>query len=297
MEQKHFRRGIILVLIAGVFWGTMGIYVRTLNTYGFNSIQIASIRMTFAAVMFAAAALLKDRRAFCVRLMDVPLFLALGLLSVLFFTCCYFAAINRMSLSVAAILLYTSPIWVMLLSVLFFHNRFTGRKLLCLTLAFAGCVLVSGLGGSLSLSGFLFGLGSGIGYALYSIFGAVALKRYSPLTVTALTFLVASVGSWFIADVPEIIRICQGANSCLGLLLFLLLTAAASAFIPYLCYTVGMKDIGPDYAAIVATSEPIVAALLGIAAYREPISLMTIVGICCVLAAVILLSRQKENAD
>jgi len=295
MEKKRFQSGIFLVLLAGCFWGTMGIFVRTLGRYGFNSIQIASLRMTFAAIMFAVIAFAKDRGAFRIHLKDIPLFLALGLLSVLFFTCCYFAAIQRMSLSVAAILLYTSPIWVMLMSVLFFHNRLTARKIICLCLAFLGCVLVSGIGGSLSWTGFLFGLGSGIGYALYSIFGTIALRRYPPLTVTAATFAVAAVGSWFIADIPEMLMIYSRAPSTIGLLLFSILTAAVSAFVPYLSYTVGMNRVGPDYAAIVATSEPIVAAILGILVYHEAVSMLSITGIVCVLLAVVLLARKKER--
>ena len=74
-----------------------------------------------------------------------------------------------MSLSTAAILLYTAPTIVMLLSALFFKEKITPIKLAALVMAFAGCCLVSGLGqgeNALSLGGLLFGLGSGVGYAL-----------------------------------------------------------------------------------------------------------------------------------
>ena len=102
----------------------------------------------------------------------------------------------------------------MLMSVLFFREKLTGRKLLALALAFGGCVLVSGIsGGGLTLSGLLFGLGSGFGYGLYSILGTVALRRYSPYTVTTWTFLFAAVGSWFISRPAEIIARISSAPS------------------------------------------------------------------------------------
>lgn len=74
------------------------------------------------------------------------MFLGTGLCSIVFFNICYFTAIQLTTLSMAAILLYTAPSIVMVLSILLFKEAFTPVKALCLVLAFAGCVLVSGLG-------------------------------------------------------------------------------------------------------------------------------------------------------
>ncbi len=191
--------GSILIILAGCFWGSMGIFVRKLGTYGFSSIQIVSIRVTLAALLFALVLLIKDRAGFKFFLRDLPLFLGLGFGSILFFTVCYFTAITMMPLSTAAILLYTLPVWIMLMSVMFFHEKLDSRKLIAIILAFAGCVMVSGIsGGGLTPIGLLVGLGSGLGYGLYSILGTMALRRYSPYTVTTYTFLFAAVGSWII---------------------------------------------------------------------------------------------------
>ena len=198
--------GTILIIIAGCFWGSMGIFVRRLGTYGFSSIQIVSIRVTLAALIFALVLFIKDRAGFKISLRDLPLFLGLGFGSILFFTVCYFTAISMMSLSTAAILLYTSPVWIMLMSVLFFHEKLNRIKLIALGLAFTGCVLVSGIsGGGMTPIGLLVGLGSGIGYGLYSILGTVALRRYSSYTVTTYTFIFAAIGSWVICRPADMI--------------------------------------------------------------------------------------------
>ncbi|MBQ2159328.1 MAG: EamA family transporter, partial [Oscillospiraceae bacterium] len=174
MEKAKRNIGPALILLAGCFWGSMGIFVRRLADYGFSSIQIVAIRVTLAALIFCMLLLIKDPSGFRISVKDIPLFLGLGFGSILFFTVCYFTAITMMPLSTAAILLYTSPIWIMLMSVLFFREKLTGRKLLALVLAFAGCVLVSGISGEgMTLPGLLVGLGSGIGYGLYSILGTV----------------------------------------------------------------------------------------------------------------------------
>ena len=179
-----------MIVIAACFWGSMGIFVRRLSGFGFDPIQIVSIRVTLGALIFYLFLLIREQSGFRISLRDIPLFLGLGLGSVLFFTVCYFSAITIMPLSTAAILLYTSPIWIMLMSAMFFHEQIDGRKILALILAFAGCVLVSGISGDgITLTGLLLGLGSGIGYGLYSILGTIALRRYSPYTVTTYTFI------------------------------------------------------------------------------------------------------------
>ena len=167
MKSSKRNIGPLLIILAGIFWGSMGIFVRKLGTYGFSSAQIVSIRVTLAAVAFSILLAVKDRAGFRISLKDLPLFLGLGFGSILFFTVCYFTAITMMPLSTAAILLYTSPIWIMLMTVLFFREKLTVRKLIALALAFAGCVLVSGISGEgMTPAGLLVGLGSGFGYGL-----------------------------------------------------------------------------------------------------------------------------------
>lgn len=287
--------GPALIILAGIFWGSMGIFVRRLSTFGFNSIQIVCIRVTIAALVFCLVLLLKDPTGFRISLGDLPLFLGLGLGSVLVFTVCYFTAISMMSLSTAAILLYTSPIWIMLMSVLFFHEKLTSRKLLALVLAFGGCVLVSGIsGGGLTPAGLLIGLGSGIGYGLYSILGTVALRRYSPYTVTTWTFLFAAIGSLLISHPADIAAKVFAAPSVGGLLLFCLLTALVTAVIPFLAYTLGLRSVEASKAGILATIEPMVATLIGILVFSEPMTLSSGIGMLMILIAVILLNMPSK---
>lgn len=288
--------GSALIIIAGCFWGSMGVFVRRLDTYGFSSIQIVSIRVTIAALIFALVLFVKDRKGFKISFRDIPLFLGLGFGSILFFTVCYFSAITMMSLSTAAILLYTSPIWIMLMSILFFHEKLDRRKLIALALAFAGCVLVSGIsGGGVTPTGLLVGLGSGIGYGLYSILGKIALCKYSPYTVTTYTFVFAAIGSWFICRPADMINKFRDAADPGFLILFCCLTAVITAVIPFLAYTLGLERVEASKAGIIATIEPMVATLIGIVVFSEPLTLMSGMGIVLILSAVVLLNLKRKN--
>ena len=298
MEKAKRNIGPALILLAGCFWGSMGIFVRRLADYGFSSIQIVAIRVTLAALIFCMLLLIKDPSGFRISVKDIPLFLGLGFGSILFFTVCYFTAITMMPLSTAAILLYTSPIWIMLMSVLFFREKLTGRKLLALVLAFAGCVLVSGISGEgMTLPGLLVGLGSGIGYGLYSVLGTVALRRYSPFTVTTYTFVFAALGSWLICRPAEMLAKFAAAPDLPGLVFFCFLTALVTAVIPFLAYTLGLQTVEASRAGILATVEPLVATLIGVAVFSEPLTLLSGLGILLILAAVVLLNGKTESEN
>ena len=286
--------GSLMIILAGCFWGSMGIFVRRLGTYGFDSIQIVSIRVTLAALIFALVLYIKDRKGFKISVRDIPLFLGLGFGSILFFTVCYFTAITMMSLSTAAILLYTSPVWIMLMSVMCFHEKLDRRKLIALVLALVGCVLVSGISGEgMTLTGLLVGLGAGIGYGLYSILGTVALRRYSPYTVTTYTFLFAAIGSWIICRPADMIHKFSEAPDIGFLLAFCCLTALITAVIPFLAYTLGLKSVEASKAGIIATIEPMVATLIGILVFSEPLTIMSGAGILLILSAVVILNLKS----
>ncbi len=284
MEKARRNIGPALILLAGCFWGSMGIFVRRLTDYGFSSIQIVAIRVTLAALIFCILLLIRDPAGFRISVKDIPLFLGLGFGSILFFTVCYFTAITMMPLSTAAILLYTSPIWIMLMSVLFFREKLTGRKLLALVLAFAGCVLVSGISGD-------------IGYGLYSILGTVALRRYSPYTVTTYTFAFAALGAWLICRPAEMLAKFAAAPNLPGLVFFCFLTALVTAVIPFLAYTLGLRTVEASRAGILATVEPLVATLIGVAVFSEPLTLLSGLGMLLILAAVVLLNGKTESEN
>lgn len=295
--EKHSVTGDILIIFAGLFWGSMGIFVRHLNGLGFTSVQVACLRLVTAGILFAVILLIKDPKGFKIKVKDIPLFLALGLVSILFFTCCYFTAIRLMTMSTAAILLYTSPIWVMILAVIFLKEKLTARKVIALILAFTGCVLVSGFGGKVTLPGILVGLGSGLGYGLYSIFGSFALRKYSPFTVTCYTFLIAGLGSIAVSDPADLFSKIASADNRLALAGFVLLTAVVTAVIPFLFYTLGLNRTTAGRAAVLATVEPAAATLFGVFVMNERIGIASAVGILLVFAAIIVLSIKQKKQD
>lgn len=289
--KKH----IVMILAAGTLWGFMGFFVRTLATVGVSSTGAVMLRCGVAAVFFGVTILVKDRRLFRVKLRDAWCFLGSGLCAMLFFTYCYFTSMQYLDLSTAAILLYTAPSIVILLSAVIFRERLTVKKICAVVLAFAGCCLVSGIGSGtrVSAAGILLGLGSGLGYALYSIFARLAMNRgYSSLTVNFYTCLLAAAGACVIWGPGESVR----AMFSSGYSAFLCVAAGfVTCYLPYLMYTYGLSGVETGKASIMASVEPVVATLCGIFIYREPMTFMSGAGVLLVLGAIVLLNIRPKK--
>lgn len=276
----------IYVIVAAVLWGIIGIFSKALVAQGFAPTQIVFVRAFGAMVCLLAYLGLTNRRSFKIAPRDSFYFVGTGIISFVFFNWCYFNAIEKTSLSIAAILLYTAPTIVTFLSAILFKEQMTVAKWASLGLTFAGCLLVtvfsSGEGLKTSGYGILLGLGSGLGYALYSIFGRYALKKYSVLTVTFYTFAFATLGLLPITNVQGMVGLLSHFESqlySLGLCLF-------STVAPFLLYTKGLSRLETSKASIIATLEPIVATVVGVLLFAEPITAVKMLGILLVLWAV-----------
>ena len=281
----------MLIILAGVIWGTMGIFVTEMERMGFGSLQISSVRVTVAALIFIITVLLTDKSRFRVKIKDLWIFFVMGAGCVLGMSTLYFYTIVNTSLSTAAILLYTSPIWVILISAIVFKEKITWQKFVALICAFAGCVLVSytgGESGSIGIWFFLTGLGSGIAYGLYSIFGTIALKKYHPYTVTMYTFIFAAISSWFIAKPWDTLAVMQAYPDKLYVVVWMVLVGLVTAYTTFMLYTWGLKYTAPGKAAIMACTEPLTATLIGVFVYGQNASLC---GIGLILFAILLVNN------
>ncbi|MCQ2596984.1 MAG: DMT family transporter [Treponema sp.] len=287
---------VFSVLFAGTLWGTTGVFRRLLDSLGLSTAGVVFVRSFVALICFTLTVLIKDRNAFKIRLKDLWCFIGTGLVSFLLFTLCYFKAMTLMSLSTAAILLYSAPCFVMIISFFCFKEKFTISKTIGLVMAIAGCAFVCGAGNGesgLSGKGIFFGLGSGLCYALYSIFSRFALNRgYSSLTINFYTSLLATVGAACMGGVTSM-PLCVQSPSALVIALG---TGFFTCFLPYMFYTFGLTGLENGKASIVASIEPVVATILGLVIFSETLNLMNIFGILLVLAAIVVTNLQRKTS-
>lgn len=273
----------------------MGLFVRVLNKQGIASMDIVFLRAIVTAVAMVIFLFIFHRRMLKIHWKDFWCFLGTGIASITFFNFCYFKAIMMTSLSVAAVLLYTAPAIVMILSYILFHEAFTVRKVIAIVMTFFGCMLVTGMLGkqqAITTTGLLYGLGAGLGYAFYSIFSRYALEKgYHSLTITCYTFIVTTVVSVFFTNVTKVSMVVFSSP------LYVMLTVALGLICtvaPYLLYTLGLQEVDNSHAAIIASIEPVTATVLGFVVFGENITVVKMIGMILVLGGRVVCNKKAQ---
>ena len=287
MKNKN-AASVAMILTAASGWGLIGLFSRPLTAAGLSALQVTFVRSVVVVVCMGLYLLVRDRSLLRVKARDLWIFLGTGLVSIVFFNVCYFTTIQRTTLAAASILLYTAPCFVLLMSAAFFRERITAQKLAALALAFGGCVLVSGIArGGITPTGLLTGVGAGFGYATYSIFGKVALKKYHTFTVIFYTFVVSTVCLAPFVHIPQGAAVVTGSGRTIALALGL---GLVSTFMPYICYTGGLERVEAGKASVLAFAEPLVATMAGVIVFHEKLTVQSAAGICLIFAAIVLLN-------
>ncbi|SET92833.1 Threonine/homoserine efflux transporter RhtA [Salinibacillus kushneri] len=289
------RRALILIIMGAALWGTIGWYVNHLYDLGFSPLEVITIRVSSTSILLVFYFGMMEKRIFKLQtIKDVKYFIGTGIFSIVFFNYCLFTTMNLSTLPVATALLYTAPIIVAILSRVLFQEAFTQKKFIALIASMTGILLIVEVipfsSQSFQYLALLFGLGSGLGYALYSIFSKYALEKYHSKTITLYTFIVATVGlmPFFPFDKIQILIQPEAFFYAIGLGLFP--TALA-----YIIYTIGLKDVEASKAAIFSTIEPVVATIIGVILFNEAFSFIQALGMVCIITSVIILEKWPEK--
>lgn len=286
-----------LILAAGIMWGSAGLFVRTLSSFGFDSGESVFIKSAVSLAVLLIGLIFTDRKALKIHWKDLWIFLGTGIFSVAFFNYCYFKTILLTSMSVAAVLLYTSPAFVMALSAWLFKEHFSAKKLFAILLTILGCAFATGVftgTNVLSTQGIVMGLCAGFGYALYSIFSRVAIHRgYSAATITGYTFFFAGLCFFFLTNKKHMVSCLRALTT--GDFIEVILLSLLITLLPFMCYTIGLREVENSRAAIVVSIEPVAATLLGVLFYHEKMTMAVLIGIGMVLISIFLINTGSKK--
>lgn len=292
MATRADRRwiGAAMVLAAAGLWGTLGIMARVLYRVGVTPAELTSVRASVGTAGLLVWMLARPRRL-RIRARDLPFFALYGLVSIALLQYAYFAAVQHATVSAAVALLYTAPAFVVLLSRIG-GERIGRAQLTALGLVLGGVFLVTGAlrmlatgEAAISAPALGFGLASGLTYGLYTLFGKHALRRYDSLQTVFWAF---AFGALCLAVVMPPWEPILAHPEALPLFLMLGLLPTMAA---YLLYIGGLRMLPSSTASMLATAEPVVAALLGVLLLGEPMSLDQVAGIALIVGAALMLAR------
>ena len=298
--------GYILILLAGVLWGFIGLFVKQLEAAGSTPDLTALLRMTFAFLLFLPFCVLRlGWRKMCPGLRDLGFCALQGLVCFGLFNLFYSKAVVLTGVSVAAVLMYTAPVFTLLISCLLFGEPFTPRKGAAVLLNIAGCALTA-VGGkpdlaALSLPGILAGVGAGFCYALTPVFGRFGTKRMDSGVLTLYSFLFAALFLLLrLVLTGGRAPVLSGRLLLWGLLFGLIPTVCA-----YFLYYRGISRITEtSRVPVLASVETVVAAVIGMGLYRDALGVWGVLGVLMVLASILVLhlrlpkmTRKNPSAD
>ena len=276
-------RGYLFIFAAALLWGNIGPFSRLAFSQGVGPMEVAFWRAVMAWVLFGTHAAL--RREVRLERCDILHLVVFAFLGVSVFYGSYQVAVNRGGAALAAVLLYTGPAWVTLLARLVFKEALTPIKLLALGLTLAGVLGVSaGAGDSVFDKGLDpvaigAGLTAGFCYSLYYIYGKHFSNRYSSPT---LFFYMLPIGAMSLYPLVDFVPKTATAWMAMAALAFFCTYGA------YYCYYQGLKYLEASRAAITATLEPVVAAVVAYFWWGEYFTPLGYAGSALILAAVVL---------
>ena len=287
------RLGFILVFMAGVCWGSAGVLSKLLMNLGFTPEVVAMYR-----VLLGFTLLLPIFLVFKFNLLKVEkrqlIFLALGgAIGVALGIIAYFYAVKLISASIAVILLYTYPVFVLIFSRKFLGEKVTRLKVLAAVLVLIGCFLtVKGYNlpsVKLNFAGILIGLVSSLSFTFYTILSRFMLSNISEETVTFYTLGFGGV-------ILLMINILTGNASPILNVKFwflILLLAIIPTVLAFTFFIFGLKNVEAGRAGVYTTSEIISALILAYAILGERLEVLQLIGALVVFFSILIIYSSR----
>lgn len=297
MKLSDQRKGALLVMCAGLCWGSMGLLAKIIySTTNIGPITLALYRLIFAIPILTLFTM-ANRFEVSLTRREVVLFAAFGLCSLTIFEALYLTSFAYTTVQHAAALLYTAPAFVAVLSWIILKEPMTRRKLVAVVLSVLGAFLVMGvvgreaLFGSRTQIGDWLAFGSGLAYSSWYIFGKILGSRREPAVTSLLAIVFGAIFLLPLTIGMEGLRI-PSPPIAWG---FLALVGLVPTAIAYVLYLGGLKLVEATKASVFAIVEPVSAAVLAFVFLQEILSYEALLGFILIISSILLVSSDKKN--
>ena len=283
-------KGLLATMISAVFFGFIPLFVKTICAGGGNSVSAAFYRFFLSVPVLyiylkAQGISMRITRTEFAKIALITIF-GYGGTAVLLFS-----SYNFIPSGMSTTIHFMYPVFTILGCMIFFKEKVSPLKLLCVALCFGGILLFYNGESGGSVLGMALSFLSGVTYAFYTIYleksGLQKMENlklifYMNTVAAALILVMALLTAQFTLRLTPL---------AWGTAVFF---ATATSLIGVLGYQIGVKCIGPQNAAILSTFEPITSVIVGVLVYREAFSARTLLGCLCVLSAVVIVAKMKE---
>ncbi len=290
--MKSKIEGIVLVLIAAVMWGIMGIFVRELQAVGLSSTDITFLRCALAGVALFIFKGFTDPSCLRVGAKGLVICVMYGTFTYTLGFMGYNISVERIPVAVATVLMFMSPIWVAILERVVFKEKLEKRTIVIIALCIFGACLVANLiatsGDALDPIGIIAGIINGVGVALQLTITKYFQDTLKKDTMIVYGFLGAAVMLSLFTDFGAI-GASLASPQTLETIWNMFGIGILCTMIANYTFVVASNYIAPTTCGILSAVEVVVGALVGYLLYMETLSMLQILG-----AVIVVLSAMSS---
>lgn len=277
--------GFFFVILAGIGFGFLGIFGRLAFQSGLNVGELLTFRFTLAALLMWIGVAIFNRKLIHLTVRQILISAGLGTFGYAVFSTLYFKSIEGISVPLAALLLFTFPIFVNLGAHLFLKEKMNKKQFLSLLLACTGLtILVWGPLVVNSMKSVLFALAAAFTYAIYVLVSGKLQQNVKPLSSSLYVISSAAI-ALFLFHQPEFSRVAE-LNSLQWAVVVGI--AIISTIAPLTLFLAGLQRLPSAKASIVVMIEPVVAAVAAWMLLGEKLTPTQMFGSLLVLTAIAL---------
>lgn len=291
------RSALVAVVVSAACFGTLGVLASLAYRQGMQPMPLLAWRFALAAALMGVYQVFRDPSPLLAGLSDSWRYVALSITGYGAASVCYFYALKHASASIVAVLLYTYPAIVSLLSAVFLREPLTSVRVAAIALTVLGCALVVGAfapGARADLAGVVLGIGAGLGYAVFNVLSFRWLPGRSRLVLMTYTFaLSALVIGVACVLAGQDLSPARWTPAGWAVLLAIVAIPTVAAVLLYLG---GIRRLGAAQAAIISTTEPLFTIGFAAAILGERLSFGQAAGALLVLAGVVLAEAKRGSS-
>lgn len=287
-----------MMAFAAIMWGTSGTFTVLAINAGATANQVALFGTLSGAAILVSILALFDRKAFRIRLKDLPMLTLFAVVTGTMFVLAWYNAIDLTSVSTALVLLYAYPSLVTVASVWMLGEKLTASKLIAVPLTFVGCVLVSEAYDLDAIRLNIVGVGLGIFTAfaatVYYIGAKKLLAVHSSSTLALYVTLLMIPGLLLVVNPFAVIDSPLSGEAWT----YIILIGLFPGTIGYVISIFALRHIEASRASIIGALEPVSGVLLAVLFIAEVLDALQAIGVALVIVAVFILrTTQEEEAE
>lgn len=295
---RFSRSGILLVAVSALLFACKGTIIKFLYAQGAAVADVMLLRMLFALPVYGLVAVvllkkelgnLAGRHFVGAAVMGVAGYYLASYLDLL--------GLQTVSAGLERVILYTYPVFVLLLSMVFPGRKISLPLCLCIAVIYIGLIMVfyadvrmqSAVSLADTTRGSLFVLMSAISFAVYVIGSEYYMQIFSSALFTSVAMLAAAIAMLMhYAVVVPVTRLLHLSPVVYG---GCALTALVFTVLPSFMMSAGVKAVGSAKAGAVGMIGPVATVLVATAVLGEPISALQLAGLAVVMLGIHRLHR------